>query len=106
MTETATTSPTVADIKTAVDLLRGAGWIVTPPPEEAIPEPAVGQVWRSPNPRIEPRTIVGIGPRRGWKDPDTISFTSASKPPHEKWGPSALNKDGWRKWVKSSGARP
>lgn len=78
--------PGTTAVEAAVELLRAAGWLLIPPAGEALPEPAVGQVWRSSKPRVEPRTIIAVGMVRGWGSAQCVSFTSPSKPPHPKWG--------------------
>lgn len=97
----------MTEIEQAAKLLRAAGWIVHPPQAEEIPEPQVGQVWVSSNPRVEPRTVVEIGPHRyGPANWVYVYFTSKSKPIDPKWGASKLDIEAWRKWARTSGARP
>jgi hypothetical protein len=94
---------TEPSIQYAVDFLRANGWTCIPPadPDAAIPEPAVGQMWRSPKPRIEPRTIVRIGPWMGWDSSECVVFTVPSES-HQL----GLNPASWAAWVRKSGARP
>ena len=98
------------NIDAAVLLLREAGWTCIPPvdPNAAIPEPAVGQVWRSPKPRVEPRTVLSVGAAaRGiWPGQVVVGFSTPTRQPHEKWGPLILHTEGWRAWARKSGARP
>lgn len=93
-------------IEKAAEMLRAAGWTVVPPRPAAMPEPAVGQVWVSSKPRVEPRTIVKIGPARGWGDRNCVHFTAPSDAPNAPWGPRRLNTEGWNAWVRKSGAVP
>lgn len=94
------------DLEGAAVMLREAGWTVLPPPAEKPPEPQVGQVWVSPKRRVEPRTVVKIGPHRCWSgDVECVHFTAPSDAP-SKWGPRALHRAAWDSWVKKSGARP
>lgn len=101
--ESHTTLP--AELDDAIGRLRARGWTVCPPPSEEIPDPQVGQIWRSPSPRIEARTVVAVGPHRSWGG-TSVSFISPSRPPNPKWGPFALHITGWKKWARKSGARP
>ncbi len=98
-----------ADIlHSAVRLLRSAGWICTKPTRDnKIPDPQVGAVWRAPNDKVEPRTVVNIGPHRHWPEAGDgcVYFTTPSKPPG-KWGPAALNPKAWRAWARKTGALP
>lgn len=96
--------PTVLDIEldNAASLLRRHGWTVVPPAPERLPEPEAGQVWVSPKPRIQPRTIVKIDASRSypWAGSKCVYFTTPS-------GRSThLPPDGWRAWVRNSDARP
>lgn len=97
----------VSNIEQAAKLLRAADWIVHSPQAEEIPEPQVGQVWVLSNPRVEPRTIVEIGPHRyGPRNWVYVYFASKSKPIYPKWNVLKLDMDAWRKWARMSGARP
>ena len=84
------------------EILRAAGWTVIPPvdPNAAIPEPAVGQVWVSPKPRVLPRTVTKIAPHRWWPSYQCIYFTAQGSVT------DALNPMAWRAWARKSGARP
>lgn len=96
----------MSEIEKAAALLRAAGWAVLPPPPETIPEPQAGQVWISPRPRVEPRTVVKVGPSRGWPHPSCVFFTTPSRPAHPQRGPTYLHPDSWQAWARKSGARP
>lgn len=93
----------MVDVERAVSLLRGLGWLVTPPPAEKPPEPVVGQTWVSPKPGVKARTIVAIGPHRWWHDEPCVSFTRAGE---EGVHPNVLRPSAWRAWVAKSDARP
>lgn len=84
-----------------IETLRARGYTVLPPASEDIPEPAVGQVWRSSNPRIEPRTVVRIG-HNGWYGEDAVLFDRGT--PLER--PHALHRYSFIRWAQKSGARP
>ena len=98
------------NIDAAVLLLREAGWTCIPPvdPNAAIPEPAVGQVWRSPKPKIEPRTVLSVGmDKRAWSSGRVVvGFSTPTRQPHEKWGPLILPIETWKAWARKSEARP
>lgn len=94
----------------ALALLCEQGWTCIPPfdPNAEIPEPEVGQVWRSANARVEPRTVVWIGAHFSypWAGEKCIGFTTPKRQPHPKWGPTKLPPDTWRAWARKTGARP
>lgn len=94
----------------ALELLRKSGWTCIAPdrPKDVIPDPIEGQVWHSPKPQIEPRTIVRVGSHRAypWAGPHCVGYTSRSKPPHPEWGPHTMSPGAWRSWARKSGARP
>ena len=94
-----------AKIEAAAAILREAGWTVLPPPPVTIPEPKMGQVWFSPKPGTEPRTVVSVGPHSSWSGRQCVFFTTPKRPPSE-WGPTYLHMDAWKTWVKKAGARP
>jgi hypothetical protein len=100
----------MSEINQAATLLRELGWTCIPPvdPSEAIPEAKIGQVWISPKPRVEARTVVWIGASRTqpWAGDKCVGFTTPTRKPHEKWGPSKLTPEAWAQWAKKSGARP
>jgi len=75
--------------------LRAAGWTVLPP-SEAIPEPAVGQVWLAGKKHTHQRMVRVI-------DGQTVLYTSPST---EKWGAKSLSLKSWHAWARKSGARP
>lgn len=91
----------------ALRALLDAGWTVTPPPSADIPSPKAGQVWRSPNPRVEDRTIVHIGPHRTypWAGDAVVHFTTPKRQPGQ-WGPPKITTEDFIAWAKKSGARP
>jgi hypothetical protein len=96
-----------AELDNAASLLRSRGWVVVPPAPEKPPEPEVGQTWASPKPRIEPRTVVKLGPGRAWQpDVPCVYFTTPSRQPDPKWGPNYLTREAWDAWVRKSEARP
>ena len=69
---------------------------------EAIPEPAVGEVWRSPNARVQPRAVAEIGPHPTWAE--TVIWFST---PDDRSGmPRRLSPAAWRAWARRCGARP
>jgi len=86
----------------------GERWAIFPVRhEDAIPEPKVGQVWVSPSPYVEPRSVVDVGPRSDWGRYGTcVSFTTPTRPPSDRWGADCLPEVSWRKWSKMTGARP
>lgn len=88
----------------AAERLRALGWVGVEPvdPKAAIPEPQPGQVWISPRPRMEARTVVNIAPARGWASSRCVYFTWPGSPDRVH----VLNPEGWRAWVKKSCARP
>lgn len=90
-----------------IALLRDMGWTVLPPPSEAIPAPSAGQVWPSPRPRVEARTVIKVGPRsERHLSHHYVFFTTPTRLPHPKWGPSRLLLSAWTDWARKSDARP
>lgn len=67
---------------------------------EAIPAAKVGQVWVSPLPRVEPRTVVKIVPT--W-DPSGVNYVWFRTPSGVL---RALHQTTWSAWVRKSCARP
>lgn len=94
MDELYTTSMTIPQ---AVELLRANGWTVIPPASGQIPDPEAGQVWVSPKPRVEPRTVVKIGPHRSypWSGDKCVHFTTPKRQP-DQWGPPCITFETWR----------
>jgi hypothetical protein len=93
-------TPTAFAPQDAAERLRALGWVCVAPvdPEAAIPEPQAGQVWVSPRPRVEARTVVKIGshPRTGVR---AVYFAVG---PNQRF----MHMEGWRAWAKKSSARP
>lgn len=86
----------------AIQTLRDAGWTVSPPaaPEDPIPVPEPGQVWRSPKPRIMARTIDAVrDDGRGRRYVYVLSHGSDGRQ-------FATFLDGWMAWARKVGARP
>ena len=95
---------TQAEVYAAITLLRDRGWILVPPvdPAAETPEPQVGQVWRSPKARVEPRTVTKIAGSRAypWTGDNCVFFTTPSgRNVH-------LHPETWRAWARKTGARP
>lgn len=97
----------MSSIAEAITLLEQHGYTVLPPPSEELPQPAVGQVWRAPSLKIEPRTIVHIGAHRTypWAGDHVVHFTTPKRQPGQ-WGPPKLTTETFLAWAKKSGARP
>jgi hypothetical protein len=93
-------------IGAAAALLREAGWTVLPPMPGALPAPAPGQVWVSPNPRIEPRTVLKIGTHHcyPWAGDQVVFFTTHRRGSPER--PVPLCPERWRRWAENAEARP
>ena len=93
----------------AADGLRRVGWTVIAPvdPAAAIPAPKPGQVWVSPKPRVEARTVHHIGTNLHWPGdgPNCIYFTYYPGTPRDE-RPHCLRPSVWLAWVRKSGARP
>ncbi len=95
----------MTDLAFAAALLRAAGWTVTEPPAAEIPRVEVGQVWRSPKPGVEDRTVLRIGNSNKYPwDPRAITFTTEAllKQLHH----NVLSERAFIAWARKSGARP
>ena len=78
--------------------LRALGYIVMDPPDDAIPEPRVGEVWRSANPRVHDRAVVTAGHTQwGWLVEYRIGHATRV---------STADLSNWRAWARKTGARP
>ena len=101
------------DISTAAETLKAAGWTVLPPAAEELPRVEVGQVWVSPNPKIEPRTVTKIGKHRSmpWAE-RCIAFTTprrqgerSCRDPKVIYYP-VLTEQAFVAWARKAQARP
>ena len=63
------------------------------PAETPIPEPAAGQVWRSPKPRVRDRVVVHV------PNETCVVFQCGG-------ARGTLHPSEWRAWAQKSGARP
>lgn len=92
-------------IEAALMVLRTSGWTCIPPrtPEDAIPDPAVGQVWHSTRPRGRalPRRVIDVGSNDAWPGDKCVYWVVDG----EIEG-GVLNPRSWRAWVRVHGARP
>ena len=92
------------ELASAVALLRSAGWTVIPP-TESLSRCAVGQVWQSPRPGEEVRTVVRIG-RHRWYPPAGNRVVFFTTPSLEVGQESASPEIAFLAWADKSGARP
>lgn len=96
----------MTDIEAAAALLRENGWVVMPPAAPELPRIEVGQVWVSPKPKVEPRTVLKIGrchsyPWAGVR----VVFFSAPKDPVQSYPRTLVDTD-FAAWARKSDARP
>ena len=94
------------DILAAIALLKAKGYTVIPPPDDDMPELAVGQVWTSPNARHKSRTITAIRPAYNGRPVGTIEFTRPSASPGAERPYDTVLASHWRRWARRTGSRP
>lgn len=92
------------ELRCAAAFLTAAGWKCVPPGGTAgkvgLPLPLVGQVWRSPRPMTEDRTITHIGPHLFRPHVKLVRFTTPRR------GDTSNNYFSFLAWAKKTGARP
>ena len=86
----------------AIAQLRAAGWTVTPPLAETV-HIEVGQVWISPRPKEEARTVVRFGRHRWYPSAgdQAVFFTTATQGVEQDKG---YPKFAFACWIVESGA--
>ena len=98
--------PCARGLTEAAALLTSAGYTVIAPvdPSSVIPAVAVGQVWVSPRPGVEARTVTSTTSVGAWVRP-FVTFTKPSDPVGMKY-PNRLTPEAFRTWARKTGARP
>lgn len=93
-----------ASLRDIVGQVEDQRWrlVRVPDPAEAVPEPTVGQVWVSPKPRVEVRTVTGLSPDRWWPADGLWVYFTVPNGTYEH----SLHLMVWTAWARRAGARP